>query len=160
MDNKSSREQATSEERRKRQPMDKTRRTMSISPKIKEKLEKGGYHLHWINDKNGGVDVQRHIDNGYDFVDSDGEIIIGDSIKAHDKGRRIKTLANKRTTPPEYCYLMAIKQKFYNEDRAELEKINKKVDDAIKAGSPRGVGPLGVAPSQGGEYNKTIQYEP
>jgi len=88
-----------------------------------------GYHYHLINDKDGRL--QKAIDGGYEFVESDknlGDPIVGTAKKM---GKNVSMPVGNGTTG----YLMRIKNEWYDEDQKAKQKL---VDDSEKAMKPKG----------------------
>lgn len=155
------REGSTAKERRTRQPLGVARKKMSVDDKTAATLKKKGMVPRWINDEDHGGHLRDAVNGGYDFLSSDGTIIVGDAVKKEDANRRIRKLVGtNKDGSPKYAYLMAIKKEFYDEDQAQKEEQNKMVDDAIRGGNPTGLKPHGVAPAQGSATVKNIQYTP
>lgn len=155
------RKETTAKERRKRQPMGVMRKKLTLDDRTAAMLKKKGLVPRVVNDKDHGSRIQEAINGGYDFVTSDGKIILGDTTKIEDLNRRVKKLVGtNKDDSPMYAYLMAIRQEFYDEDQAAKEEQNMLVDDAIRGGTPSGVKPHGVSPENGSTYKKTIEYSP
>ena len=156
-----SRQERTSKERRTRQPLGIMRKKMSLDSDTMQLLEKKGLVPRWINDDDHGMRIKNAVNGGYDFISSDGEMIVGDSVKKEDINRRIrKKVGTHKDGSVKYAYLMSIKKEFYEEDQAKKEEQNEMVDGAIRGGSPAGLKHHGVNPDHGSTTIKNIQYSP
>lgn len=134
---------------------------MSLDNRTQALFKKEGLVPRWVNDDDHGGRVQAAINGGYDFVSSDGEMIVGDAVKKEDANRRVRKLVGThKDGSPQYAYLMGIKKEFYDEDQAKKEEQNQMVDDAIRGGAPTGLKPHGVTPDMGGTTVKNVQYTP
>jgi hypothetical protein len=157
----STRKERTAKERRMRQPLGVARKKMSLDKRTEDLFKREGLVPRWVNDEDHGGRVQSAVNGGYDFVSSDGEMIIGDSIKKEDANRRVRKLVGShKDGSPKYAYLMAIKKEFYDEDQSVKEERNQMVDDAIRGGEPGGLKPHGVTPDMGSTNVKNVQYTP
>lgn len=160
-DEKSSREASTSEERRTRQPLGVMRKKLSLDKKTRDMLKKEGLVPRMVNDDNHGERIRDAIAGGYDFISSDGELILGDTVVRKELNMRVrKTVGTNKDGSPKFAYLMAIRRDFYEEDQARKEEQNKMVDEAIRGGNPTGLKDHGVTPDKGGTNIKNIVYEP
>jgi hypothetical protein len=94
-----------------------------------------GYHLHIFNDEPGRV--QTALDGGWEFVSPDEVGGIKDSVTSGntDLGDKVRYLVGTSEKGDGlYAYLLKIKQEWFDEDQAELQKRNDRVDDAIRGG--------------------------
>jgi hypothetical protein len=94
-----------------------------------------GYHLHIFNDEPGRI--QTAIDGGYEFVTPAEVGGVKDSVTSGntDLGDKVRFLVGSSEKGDGlYAYLMKIKQEWYDEDQAEIQKRNDLVDDAIRSG--------------------------
>lgn len=91
-----------------------------------------GYHLYIAKDE--GARLQLMIDAGYDFV-SPSELQ-GFGAQAHntDPGDKVRFVLGANGSEPLYGYLMKIKEEFWLEDQAALERVNRDIDDQIRGG--------------------------
>ena len=110
-----------------------------------------GYHLHILNDDRNRL--QEAQDNGYEFV-APGEIKgVSENVTSRngDIGdSRVRFLVGTQENgQPLFGYLMKIRQDWYNEDQAELQKKNDQIDAAIRKGAITGENPNFYVP-QGG----------
>ena len=157
----SSRKEESKQERRTRIPLGTLRKKMSLDAKTMDMLKSRGLVPRWINDSNNGNRIKEAIEGGYDFVTSDGNIIVGDAVTKENKKKRIsKQVGVTKENTPLFAYLMAIKREFYEEDKEAKEAVNKLVDDAILGGKPPGLKDHGINPDYGGTNIKNIQYNP
>lgn len=94
-----------------------------------------GYHLHIFNDEPGRI--QTAIDGGWEFVTPDEVGGVKDSVTSGntDLGDKVRFLVGTSEKGDGlYAYLLKIKQEWYDEDQAEIQKRNDRVDDAIRGG--------------------------
>lgn len=98
-----------------------------------------GYHLHVFTDTGGRI--QEAVDSGYEFVRPDEVGGVSENVVSRngDLGERIRYLVNPRAEGSEqYGYLMKQRQEWYEEDQAELQAKNNRIDDAIRGGKVTG----------------------
>lgn len=94
-----------------------------------------GYHMHIFNDEPGKI--QTAIDGGWEFVTPDEVGGVKDSVTSGntDLGDKVRFLVGSSEKGDGlYAYLMKIKQEWWEEDQAEIQKRNDRVDDAIRGG--------------------------
>ena len=94
-----------------------------------------GYHMHIFNDEPGRI--QTAIDGGWEFVTPDEVGGVKDSVTSGntDLGDKVRFLVGTSEKGDGlYAYLLKIKQEWYDEDQAEIQKRNDRVDDAIRGG--------------------------
>ena len=94
-----------------------------------------GYHLHIFNDEPGRI--QTAIDGGWEFVTPDEVGGVKDSVTSGntDLGDKVRFLVGTSEKGDGlYAYLMKIKEEWWEEDQAEIQKRNDRVDDAIRGG--------------------------
>ena len=94
-----------------------------------------GYHLHIFNDEPGRI--QTAIDGGWEFVTPDEVGGVKDSVTSGntDLGDKVRFLVGTSEKGDGlYAYLMKIKEEWWQEDQAEIQKRNDRVDDAIRSG--------------------------
>ena len=131
--------------RRKRNVFNGTKGKLSVDANIP------GHHLHILNDDKNRI--QDALDNGYEFVKPDEVSGMNDNVVARngDLGdSRIRFLVgSKEKGEPMYAYLMKIRQKWYDEDQAELQSKNDKIDAAIRKGNITGSDPMMYVPKDG-----------
>jgi hypothetical protein len=131
--------------RRKRGVFNGTKGKLSVDTNI------SGHHLHIMNDDK--TRIQDALDNGYVFVKPEEVEGLSDNVVAKngDLGdSRIRFLVGSRDKgEPMYGYLMKIRQEWYEEDQAELQAKNDKVDAAIRTGKITGSDPMLYVPKDG-----------
>jgi hypothetical protein len=109
-----------------------------------------GYHLHVFTD--AGSRVQQALDTGYEFVTPTEVGGVSENVVSRngDLGERIRYLVNPRATGTEqYGYLMKIRQEWFEEDQAELQAKNNRIDAAIRKGK--------ITPNSEGFYDAGIK---
>ncbi len=147
--------------RTKRVPFGMARRKMNLDAATTIRLGKAKLVPRWINDDNHGNRLMQAAEGGYVFVTSDGSEYIGDALETPDKDRRIsKLVGTHKDGKPLIAYLMAIPEKYKQEDDESKEAVNRMVDDAIRGGQPAGLQNHGVAPQMGGASVTKIDYKP
>ena len=118
--------------------------------KISVQTQIPGYHLHVFTDAGGRI--QAAMDSGYEFVSPDEVGGVSENVVSRngDLGERIRFLVNPRAEGTEqYGYLMKIRQEWFEEDQAELQAKNDKIDSAIRKGNITGVDPMLYVPKDG-----------
>jgi len=98
-----------------------------------------GYHLHIFTD--AGSRVQEALDGGYEFVSPIEVGGVSENVVSRngDLGERIRYLVNPRAEGTEqFGYLMKIRQEWYEEDQAEFQVKNNRIDAAIRNGKVTG----------------------
>ena len=98
-----------------------------------------GYHLHVFTDT--GARIQEAIDTGYEFVTPEEVGGVSENVVSRngDLGARIRYLVNPRAEGTEqYGYLMKQRQEWFEEDQAELQAKNNRIDAAIRKGKVTG----------------------
>ena len=116
--------------RRKRGVFNGTKGKLSVDTNLP------GYHLHIMNDDK--TRIQDALSDN--VVARNGDL--GDS--------RIRFLVGSRDKgEPMYGYLMKIRQEWYEEDQAELQAKNDKIDTAIRTGKITGSDPMLYVPKDG-----------
>ena len=122
--------------------------------KISVRTQIDGYHLHVFTDTGGRI--QEAMDNGYEFVRPDEVGGVSENVVSRngDLGERIRYLVNPRAEGTEqYGYLMKIRQEWYEEDQAELQAKNNRIDASIRKGKITGDDPSFYTPSGGIKLN-------
>jgi hypothetical protein len=153
------RSEATKQDRRKRTPLGVQRKSLSLDEKTLKALN--GRVPRWVNDDNHGQRISAALEGGYNFIESTGTEMVGDTVKSEESDRRIRKLVGThKDNSPKYAYLMAIEKEFYDEDQARKEAENAKVDQTIKGGQPRGINDHGISPDQGRTFVKNVEYQP
>jgi hypothetical protein len=113
-----------------------------------------GYHLHVLTD--AGSRIQEAMDSGYEFVRPEDVGGVSENVVSRngDLGERIRYLVNPRAQGTEqYGYLMKIRQEWYEEDQAELQAKNNRIDGAIRKGKVSGDNPAFYVPNGGIKLN-------
>ena len=110
-----------------------------------------GYHLHVLCDE--GSRIQEALDSGYEFVTPAEVGGVSENVVSRngDLGERIRYVLNPRTGDgsQKYGYLMKIRQEWYEEDQAELQAKNNRIDAAIRKGKVTGEQPGFYSPPGG-----------
>ena len=109
-----------------------------------------GYHLHIFTDV--GSRVQEAIDSGYEFVTPTEIGGVSENVVSRngDLGERIRYLVNPRAEGTEqFGYLMKVRQEWFEEDQAELQAKNNRIDSAIRKGKMGGDSPQFYVPNGG-----------
>lgn len=94
-----------------------------------------GYHLHILNDSPGRI--QQALDGGWEFVTPEEVGGTKENVVSRntDLGDKVRFLVGRSEDgQPLYAYLMKIKQEWWEEDQATLQKKNNMVDEAIRSG--------------------------
>lgn len=113
-----------------------------------------GYHLHVFTDTGGRI--KDAIDSGYEFVAPDEVGGVSENVVSRngDLGERIRYLVNPRAEGTEqYGYLMKIRQEWYEEDQADLQAKNNRIDNTIRKGKITGDNPAFYTPRDGIKLN-------
>jgi hypothetical protein len=106
-----------------------------------------GYHLHVFTD--AGSRIQEALDSGYEFVTPIEVGGVSENVVSRngDLGERIRYLVNPRATGTEqYGYLMKIRQEWFEEDQAEIQAKNNRIDAAVRKGKITGDNPAFYTP--------------
>ena len=131
--------------RRKKGVFNGTRGKLAIEGEIP------GYHLHIMNDDR--TRLQDATDNGYEFVSPDEIKGVSENVVSRngDLGdSRVRFLVGSQENgQPMYGYLMKIRQDWFDEDQAELQAKNDKIDNAIRKGTVTGENPAFYVPKGG-----------
>ena len=109
-----------------------------------------GYHLHIFTDTGGRI--QEAMDSGYEFVTPTEVGGVSENVVSRngDLGDRIRYLVNPRAEGTEqYGYLMKTRQEWYEEDQADLQAKNNRIDAAIRKGKITGENPGFYVPTGG-----------
>lgn len=115
--------------RSRRNTFNGTQQKLSINRTIE------GYHLHIFNDVPGRID--QALASGYEFVlpDEVGGVSTNVVSRNTDIGDKVRYLVGTDgSNNPQYAYLMKLRQEFYEEDQADLQARNDRMDEAIKSG--------------------------
>jgi len=87
-----------------------------------------GLVARWVNDKPGRLD--NFVEHGWEFRLKKGASEKGDGIDA----RISKFVGNQKDGTPMRAYLMDIDIDWYDEDQADKQQVNDRVDEVIEAG--------------------------
>ena len=118
--------------------------------KLGVRVQIPGWHLHIFTDTVSRI--KDAMDSGYEFVTPDEVGGVSENVVSRngDLGERIRYLVNPRAEGSEqFGYLMKIRQEWYEEDQAELQAKNNKVDATIRKGKITGENPAFYMPSNG-----------
>ena len=118
--------------------------------KLGVRTQIAGYHLHIFTDTGGRI--QEAIDSGYEFVTPTEVGGVSENVVSRngDLGERIRYLVNPRAEGTEqYGYLMKTRQEWYEEDQADLQAKNNRIDAAIRKGKVTGDNPTFYVPTGG-----------
>jgi hypothetical protein len=113
-----------------------------------------GYHLHVFTDDGGRI--KEAMDGGYEFVAPDEVGGVSENVVSRngDLGERIRYLVNPRAEgSKQYGYLMKIRQEWYEEDQAEVQAKNNRIDAAIRKGKITGENSSFYTPRDGIKLN-------
>jgi|WetSurMetagenome_2_1015567.scaffolds.fasta_scaffold59543_2 hypothetical protein len=142
--------------RTERIPFGVPRLKMNLDQETLRNLESKGLVPRWVNETDSRlINAEK---GGYEFINS--KVKVGDEQKEVEDQRIKQRVGTNRDGSPMFSYLMAIPKEYYDEDQAEKEKINKKVDDAIRGGSPPGLQNHGVSPNLGSVTVEKVSYKP
>jgi len=122
--------------------------------KLSVRTQIDGYHLHIFTD--AGSRIQEAMDSGYEFVRPNEVGGVSENVVSRngDLGERIRYLVNPRAEGTEqYGYLMKIRQEWYEEDQAELQAKNNRIDASIRKGKITGDNPSFYTPRDGIKLN-------
>jgi len=110
-----------------------------------------GYHLHILNDDRNRL--QEAQDNGYEFVTPSEIKGVSENVTSRngDIGdSRVRFLVGTQENgQPLHGYLMKIRQEWYDEDQADLQRKNDQIDESVRKGAVNGNNPHFYVP-QGG----------
>lgn len=105
--------------------------------------QRPGFHRRWMNDS--GNRLADAAELGYDHVTERG-------IKSDNPGSRVSRLVGTQPNgEPLHAFLMETPDELYAEGVAEKEALNRRIDEAITAGSPTDgpIAPKGESYGQG-----------
>jgi hypothetical protein len=90
-----------------RTPINGPRNILTVSG-----IDTNKFHPCWVNDIDDNVN--KYLDAGYDFVTTDGDVVVGDRQINRDSqiGAKISKNVGNNTT----AYLMVIPKEYYDED--------------------------------------------
>ena len=118
--------------------------------KISVRNQIDGYHLHVFTDAGGRI--QEAMDSGYEFVTPAEVGGVSENVVSRngDLGERIRYLVNPHAQGSEqFGYLMKIRQEWFEQDQAELQAKNTRIDTAIRKGKITGEAPGFYVPQNG-----------
>lgn len=98
-----------------------------------------GYHLCWINDTTGMIHQAQ--EGGYTFVNAEEVEMANNNVVERNasEGTHVKVLVGtNEDNSPMFAYLMKIANEHYEEDQADLQSYNDKVDAQIRGGNIEG----------------------
>jgi hypothetical protein len=144
--------------RRKRQPFGVLRRKMTIDSATQAKLKSSNLVPRWINDEGNRLFEAQEGD--YDFVSNPGASVKTGEAETETDNRISMNVGKNQDGSSKKAYLMAIPEEYYKEDCAAKETINKRVDTAIKGGTPGGLDPHGIKPESGSTRVSKVDYKP
>lgn len=125
--------------RRERTPFSASRKRLEV--RYVEKDFEKQWHGHWFNDQDGRI--ERAQDAGYEFVKPDEVRGVGDrevnSGNTDLNSKVSRVVGRGEGGNPIRAYLMKLPLDLYNQDKAEKQKVNDLVDNAIRAGKAGGV---------------------
>ena len=105
------------------------------TPKLSVTGDIPGYHMRIFSDSENRIELA--LDDGYEFVRPSEITGVSENVVSRngDLGDRIRFLVNPRASGPmQYGYLMKIRQEWWEEDQADLQMQNNRIDSAIKKG--------------------------
>ena len=109
---------------------------MRLQIELNDELAKE-YHVRWFNDADDRI--SRATRGGWEFIyenELDGHVgdkeVHGDSS---DLNNKVSKVVNKDGTT---AFALKLRNEFWDEDRAELQSKNDRVDEAIRAGKSGG----------------------
>ena len=95
--------------------------------KLSVSVDVPGYHLHWVNDEGGRVFAAEQ--GGYEFVTPQ-------EVGREGSDTRVRVhVGTTESGDGLFAYLMKIRQEWYEEDQAEIQKNLDQVEYAIKNGT-------------------------
>lgn len=144
------------ENRRKRTPLGVPRLKMNLDSETMARLKAEKKVPRWVNDTD--TRIQDAIAGDYEFLTIDAKV--GDKEEEVERQKISKVVGRNKDGSPMRAYLMAIPEEYHESDQQAKEEINKKVDEAVRGGTPTGLGHHGVDPSRGGSYVKSVDYKP
>lgn len=132
------RKEERTEGQRVRVPFGARRSKLQLSDEEAMALDKKGYVMRWINDRDGRI--ERALAGGYEYVKPEEATSVGSTEIGQgntDLGGKVSKVVS-RGEPIIRAYLMKIKKKYYEEDQAAKEAVNAKVDEALGKGQAGG----------------------
>ncbi len=135
----SERESERSEDKVERVPFGSVRLKMQLSDADMRGFKARGMVTHWFNATAGRL--ERALGGGYKFVKPEHARSLGQSALhggSSDLSNARVSKVVSRGDPIIRAFLMEIPEKFYYEDQAKKELVNRKVDDALSLGGKTG----------------------
>jgi len=121
-------------ERRERVPFSANRKRLSLNKEL------DGFITRWFNEQDDRL--QRAEDAGYQYVHRKEIGQVGDKDISNgntDVNSRVSRVVGRRPDGSSIrAYLLKIRKDWYDADQAKKEEVNKRVDDAIRAGTSGG----------------------
>lgn len=105
---------------------------------IPEMVKKPGYHYTWQPDRHSNL--ERFLNAGYAFVTDPGranDLTANTSARLNGQGQALSMRSGEDT-----LYLLEVRQEWYDEDQAAIERLNKEREGKVNA------------PTEGGYVNK------
>lgn len=127
------------EGKRVRVPFGSLRTKLQLSDEDRKAFEKAGYVCRWFNDQDGRI--ARAEAAGWEFVTQDEATSIGQGALHQgntDLNSKVSKVVSRGKENVVSAILMKIKKQFYKEDQMAKEDINRRVDDALRGGTPGG----------------------
>jgi hypothetical protein len=122
------------EGRRERVPFSAQRKRLQVDTSFP------GYHIRWFNDQDDRL--TRAEEAGYQYVDRKEVGRVGDKDISNgntDVNSRVSRVVGRAANnQPIRAYLMKIKDEWHKDDQVKKEEVNRRVDDAIRAGKAGG----------------------
>jgi hypothetical protein len=122
------------EGRRQRVPFSAQRKRLQVDAKFP------GFHIRWFNDQDDRL--QRAEDAGYEYVHRKEVGQVGDKDVSNgntDVNSRVSRVVGRtKDNQPIRAFLMKIRDEWYRDDKSKKEEVNRRVDEAIRAGKAGG----------------------
>lgn len=125
--------------KRTRIPFGSHRTKLQLSEQEHKAFKKAGYVVRWFNDMDGRI--ARAEAAGWEFVKPEEATSVGQGALHQgntDLNSKVSKVVSRGKDTVVHGILMKIKKEFYNEDQEAKEDINRRVDDALRSGSPGG----------------------
>ena len=127
--------------RRTRGVFNGTQGKLHIPPEATKRFTEAGWHLHIFNDEPGRI--EQALQGGYEFVSHEeiGSAVTKVVSKDSTLDSKVSFLAGTTEKGEGLtAYLMKIRQEYFDEDQAQIQKRNDYVDNRIKAGKNAAAG--------------------
>jgi len=128
------RKQEKSKGKRQRVPFGGHRQKLQLSDLDQKYFKSKGLVVRWINDKDGRI--ERAIAGAWDFVEpEEAQSVGGGEIHQEnsDLHGKVSKVVSMGVDKPIRAFLMKLPVKYWKEDQAEKEKVNARIDDALRA---------------------------